>query len=59
LEQGETLRRVKLHAIKARSSDIKPWEDSMWLNFDFYMGETTEGEILRLIFGGLYERLSV
>jgi hypothetical protein len=48
-----------MRSIRTPSSDIIPWEGSIWLDFDFNMLEDTEGEILMLIFGGLHERHAV
>jgi hypothetical protein len=59
VEQGEKLSRGTLHSVRTPKSHTKPREGSISLNFDFYMGEATEGEMLMLILGGLHERHAV
>jgi hypothetical protein len=59
VEKGEKLNRVPLHSITTPSSDIKPWEGSIWQNFDIYIGEAIEGEIFKLILGDLHDRHAV
>jgi hypothetical protein len=59
VKQGEKLSRVPLHSVRTPNLHIKPTKSSLSLNFDFYMGEDTEGEILMLILGGLHERHAV
>jgi hypothetical protein len=36
--------RIPLHSITIPSSDMKTWEGSVRLNFDYYMGEASEGD---------------
>jgi hypothetical protein len=54
VEQGEKSSRVPLHSIITQSSDINLVRAAHGKNFDFYMGEATEGEIFMLILGGLH-----
>jgi hypothetical protein len=44
-----------MDAIRTPSSDIKPWEGSIWCNFDYNTGRLLRGESLMLILRGLNE----
>jgi hypothetical protein len=61
VEQREKLSRVPLHSVRTPNLHIELRKGSrpISLNFDYYMGEATEGEILMLILGGLHERRAV
>jgi hypothetical protein len=48
VKQGGKLSRVPLHSVITPTLHTKPRKGSISLNFDFYMGEATEGEILML-----------
>jgi hypothetical protein len=46
MEQEEKLSGFPVHPTRTPNSDIKAWEGSKCWNFDFYVEEATEGEIL-------------
>jgi hypothetical protein len=58
VKQGEKLSRVPLHLVRTPNLHTELRKGSISLNFDFYIGEATEGEILMLILGGLHEACS-
>jgi hypothetical protein len=54
VEQREKLNRVLLHSVRTPNLHTEPRKGSISLNFGYYMGEATEGEILMLKLGGLH-----